>query len=75
MVHQYPIDIYYIFIFFKWFVILLYITQKLWAEKQHLKKYHADDQKRYRERFADKDSSHHFRGSRKVFNRVEHLPK
>uniref|UniRef100_A0A914YU65 Large ribosomal subunit protein uL29m n=1 Tax=Panagrolaimus superbus TaxID=310955 RepID=A0A914YU65_9BILA len=52
-----------------------YLTQKLWAEKQHLKKYHADDQRRYRERFADKDSYHHLRGSRKFFNRVEHLPK
>uniref|UniRef100_A0AC35F8W2 Large ribosomal subunit protein uL29m n=1 Tax=Panagrolaimus sp. PS1159 TaxID=55785 RepID=A0AC35F8W2_9BILA len=52
-----------------------YLTQKLWEEKQHLKKYHADDQRRYRERFANDDSSRYLRGSRKVFNRVEHLPK
>jgi hypothetical protein len=52
-----------------------YVAQKVWKEKQHLKKYHEDDQQRYRERFADENVSRFMRGTRKYFNRVEHLPK
>uniref|UniRef100_A0A7E4UZU8 Large ribosomal subunit protein uL29m n=1 Tax=Panagrellus redivivus TaxID=6233 RepID=A0A7E4UZU8_PANRE len=52
-----------------------YVTQKLWAEKQHLKKMHDADQARYRERFSHDQASRYGKGDRRVFNAPEQLPQ
>jgi len=52
-----------------------HITQKLWAEKQHLKAYHKADQEEFKNRLKDKDLTKFLRGTRRTFNSVEQLPK
>lgn len=52
-----------------------YVTQKLWAEKQHLKEYHRADQERFNKKLDNEDFVRYQRSERRTFNCVEQLPK